>query len=114
MNPVTPEEHVSQTAELLQSLHGSIRRLRQNTEAMCQDLMTGTDADTAQVARQIASVEGLIRICQKVESNLVEQYRKQTGSGPDGAAFDLEEVKSEIGRRLDRLRAASGQGEISE
>lgn len=114
MNKITPEEHVSQTAELLQSLHSSIRRLRQNAETMCNDLANGADADTAQATRQIASVEGLIRICQKVESSLVEQYHKQTGSGPAGAAFDLDEVRSEIGRRLDRLRATGGEDQVSE
>lgn len=114
MTLITPEEHVSDTAELLRSLHVSIRRLRQQTEALRQDLASGEEADIGRAGREISAVEGLIRTCQKVEASLVEQYQKRSGIVRGGYALDLENARAEIGVRLARLRACGAADEVPE
>jgi hypothetical protein len=111
---ITPEECVSRTAELLQSVQGSIRELRKQVEDLKQQIRTGEDADFASGTKQIASADGLIRTCQKVEASLVEQLHKQVGIATGGYALDLERARSEIGCRLARLRACCDSGAVSE
>ncbi|MAY85612.1 hypothetical protein [Arenibacterium halophilum] len=111
---ITPGEQMSRTAELLRSLQDSVRRVRQQAEALCQNLQAGDETEVGTASKQIAAVEGLIRTCQKVEASLVEQYRSQAGIAKGGYALDLANARSEIGSRLDRLRESSDADEISE
>lgn len=114
MTLITPEEHVSDTAELLQSLHVSIRRLRQQTEALRNSLASGEDADLGPASREVSVVEGLIRTCQKVEASLVEQYEKRSGIARGGYALDLEQARAEVGCRLALLRSCCGDDDVHE
>ena len=114
MTLITPEERMSRTAELLQSLEVSIRGLRQAAEDLRKRIETGEDADLASSARQLGQLEGLIRSCQKVETSFVEQCHRQAGIAQGGYALDLERARSEIGCRLARLRACCGAGQIPE
>lgn len=58
MTLITPEERMSQTAELLQSLEASIRGLRQAAEELRRQIGTGEDADLAGSAKQLGQLEG--------------------------------------------------------
>ena len=114
MTLITPEERMSQTAELLQSLETSIRGLRQAAEELRRQIGTGEDADLAGTAKQLGQLEGLIRSCQKVETSFVEQHYRQAGIAQGGYALDLDRARSEIGCRLARLRTCCGAGQIPE
>ena len=112
MTTKTAEEHVAETADLLQSLQASVRRLRQEAERLFAELDEKSEGDVAQGGRQLGNLEGLIRICQKVEASLVEQYNRQTGVARGGYALDLERARVEIGCRLARLRACCCETEL--
>ncbi len=114
MTLITPEERISQTADLLQSLERSIRDLRQTAEELRQQIGAGEDADLAGASKQLGQLEGLIRSCQKVETSFVEQHHRQAGIAQRGYALDLERARFEVGCRLARLRACCGSGQISE
>lgn len=114
MTLITPEERVSRTAELLQSLGDSIRNLRQQAEELRRQIEAGEDADLVIGARQVAAAEGLVKTCQKVEASLVEQHHRQAGIVRGGYALDLEQARIDIGCRLARLRARCGSREVSE
>lgn len=114
MTLITPEERMSRTAELLQSLEASIRGLRQAAEDLRKQIGTGEDADLAGAGKQLGQLEGLIRSCQKVETSFVEQHHRQAGIVRGGYALDLERARFEIGCRLARLRTCCGAGQISE
>ena len=105
MTLIPPDKALSETVELLQSLHNSVRRIRQQAEFLCRSLQNEDDDVVGAITKQIAAVDGLIRICQKVEANLVEQQDKRTGIAQGGYALDLEEARTEIRCQLDRLRA---------
>lgn len=103
---ITPEEHLSETAELLQSLHDAVRRVRQQAEILLRELEDeGEDGELGHAGKQVTGVEGLIRACHKVEASLVEQYDRQAGIVQGGYALDLERARTEIGSRIARLRA---------
>ena len=114
MTLITPEERISQTADLLRSLEASIRNLRQAAEDLRKQIGAGEDADLAGSAKQLGQLEGLIRSCQKVETSFVEQHHRQAGIAQGGYALDLDRARSEIGCRLARLRGCCGAGQISE
>lgn len=114
MTLITPEERISETAELLRSVHGSIRDLRQTAEDLRRQIKAGEDADLTGPGKRIGQVLSLVRECQKLEAQLVELYNRQTGIAQGGYALDLDSARIEVGCRLARLRACRGSGEISE
>ncbi|AVO38501.1 hypothetical protein C6Y53_12920 [Pukyongiella litopenaei] len=114
MTLITPEERVSQTAELLQSLQNSIRELRQMAQDLKRQLENGEEADITGSSRQVAQTVGLIRSCQKVEECFVEQQHRQAGIARGGYALDLVQARFEIGCRLGRLRRCHGGGRVPE
>ena len=114
MTLITPEERVLRTAELLQSVQDSIRALRRQLQDLIQQVEAGEDADLVSGNKQLGSVEGLVRQCQKVEASLVEQESRQAGIVQGGYALDLDAARFEIGCRLGRLRACCGTGAVSE
>lgn len=108
------EDRLADKTELLESLHGSVRRVRQQAETLFRDLAAGEDGDIAQVGREIAAAEGLIRTCQKVEASLVEQLEKTEGVAGSAGALDLDWARSEVRSRLDRLRTSAEADPLSE
>lgn len=104
MTLITPEDRVLHTAELLQSLQESIRKLRNTLEDLRQRIQAGEDADCVSTSKEMAAAETLLRSCQKVEAHLVEQQNRQAGIVQGGYALDLDRARFEIGCRLARLR----------
>ena len=114
MTLITPEDRLSETDELLQSLQASVRRVRQQAEMLCCDLSEGGDAELGNIVRQVSALEGLVRTCQKVEASLVEQLHKRAGIAQGGFALDLEQARSEVENRLDRIRIAGDAPAVPE
>ncbi|MBK0327004.1 hypothetical protein I5535_06805 [Rhodobacteraceae bacterium F11138] len=104
MTLITPEERVLRTAELFQSVEDSLRKLRQQAEDLYAQLKAGEETDLVDGSKRVAAVERLIGTCQKVETSLVEQQRKQEGIVRGGYALDMDAARAEIGCRLARLR----------
>lgn len=114
MTLITPDNQVSDAAELLQSLKDTVRNLRRQAEDLRRQIEAGEDADLTSGSKQVGQVEGLIRSCQKVEVCLVEQRNRQVGIVQGGHALDLDQARFDIGCRLARLRACSGARNVSE
>ncbi len=113
MTLITPEERVSQTADLLKSLQNSIQELRQKAEDLKARIEAGEDAELSGPKRQVDDISKLIRSCQNVEERFVERYHKQAGIVRGGYALDLDAARSEIGCRLAKLRKCCGAGRVS-
>ncbi len=56
MTLITPEERISQTADLLQSLERSIRDLRQAAEELRRQIGAGEDANLAGAGKQLGQL----------------------------------------------------------
>lgn len=111
---ITPEDFVSDTEELLRSVHVSVRELRAEAERLCQALKEGDDKELPQTSKRLNNVSDLVRTCQKLESNLVEHHRNKAGVVQGGYAMDLDQARSEIGCRLSRLRTCGRLGGVPE
>lgn len=112
MTVSTPEERISETAEMLQSLKASIQRLRKQAENLSQNLQDGEEVELAKCTREVSALEGLVRTCLKVEASLVEQTQRHAGIVQGGHALDLDTARSEILGRLDRLRGAGDTPDV--
>ena len=110
----TPDQRVSETADLLRSLQDSIRNLRTDIEDLREQIQAGEDAELKRATRDVAAAEGLIRTCQKVEASLVEQWNRQNGTVRGGGALDMDTARFTIGCRLARLRTCRSARSLSE
>lgn len=113
MTLVTQEEHESKTAELVRSVHNSIRDLRNVIEGLNQQFIAGEDVELALVAKVLSPAEGLIRNCQRLETILAEQTNRTLGIVQGGYAVNLDHARFEIGCRLARLRTCCSSGAVS-
>ncbi|MEM1360136.1 MAG: hypothetical protein AAGF94_00265 [Pseudomonadota bacterium] len=86
---------------------GALGDLVQRLEAGDVDIAS----ETKDVMRDIdRRMELVIKERQRFE----ERTRKATGAAAGGVALDFDAARDEIGRRLARLRASTGEGVISE
>ncbi len=111
-----PETLIGKTADLLRSLHDSILSLRNEAEALREQLRAedAVNPETGGAKPQINKLETLIRDCQKVEKTLVEQSALITDASTQTPTYDFDAVRAEIDSRLARLRATQPGGTISE
>jgi len=99
----TPENMVSYSEQLLAL---SIARLTR--------LLEGYDEITPQTGKELAEEFRSLRKALEIAYHERANIQKLKGIGPvGGAALDLHAARDEIARRLDRLRAAHGEGGVS-
>ncbi len=114
MTLITPDLMESQTEDLLESVMGSIRSLRQDLEDLKTRVRQGDGLNAADDKRTVAAAVGLLETCQKVEYRLAECRIKNEGIARGGYALDLEKARADIGCKLARLRCARDPERFSE
>jgi antitoxin (DNA-binding transcriptional repressor) of toxin-antitoxin stability system len=110
MTILTPEHVASEAENLLNSVIGSIKDLRQELEDLKERVRAGEGLEKTQDSRTVASATTLLKTCQEVENRLVECRSKSAGIARGGYALDLERARTEIGCKLDRLRCTARPG----
>ena len=110
MANTTLDPQIDKTADLLRSLQESILRLRNEAEALREQLEAEGEVDGAVSKPQITKLEGLIRDCQKVEKTLVAQ--SSTLTTLTGHCFDLDAIRADICCRLASLRACCDEQDV--
>ncbi|MFK7746329.1 MAG: hypothetical protein AB8B47_14835 [Roseobacter sp.] len=110
MTLLTPEHVASETENLLNSVIGSIKDLRQEIEDLKEKVRADEGLDKAQDSRKVAAAATLLKTCQEVENRLVECRSKSAGIARGGYALDLEKARADIGGKLDRLRCTGRAG----
>ncbi|MEM9577241.1 MAG: hypothetical protein AAF999_09520 [Pseudomonadota bacterium] len=110
MTLLTPEHVESETENLLNSVIGTIKDLRQELEDLKDKVRSGEDLEQTQGKRTVSSAAALLKTCQEVENRLVECRSKSAGIAKGGYALDLERARVEIGCKLDRLRGTTRAG----
>ena len=114
MTLITPDLMETQTEDLLDSVIGSIRNLRQDLEDLKDRVRNGEGLNPSEDKRTVASASGLLETCQKVENRLAECRIKNEGIARGGYALDLEKARSDIGCKLARLRCTADTGGVFE
>ena len=114
MTLLTPEHVASDTQDLLNSIIGSIKDLRNEIEDLKEKVRAGEGLEKTQNSRTVASATALLKTCQEVENRLVECRSKSAGIARGGYALDLERARAEIGCKLARLRCTAGAGRLSQ
>jgi hypothetical protein len=107
MTLLTPEHVASETENLLNSVIGSIKDLREEIEDLKTKVRAGEGLDKPENSRKVATATSLLKTCQEVENRLVECRSKSAGIAKGGYALDLERARAEIGCKLDRLRCTA-------
>ncbi|KAE9631862.1 hypothetical protein GP644_04735 [Parasedimentitalea maritima] len=109
--PLTPD--IEKTADLLRSLQESIMRLRNEAEALREQLEAEQEMGGDISKPQLAKLEGLIRDCQKVEKTLVAQSSQFASLTEIGPALDLDSLRSDLRCRLASLRTCCDERDVS-
>lgn len=110
MTLLTPEHVASETENLLNSVIGTIKDLRQELEDLKEKVRAGENFENTQGSKTVSSATSLLKTCQEVENRLVECRSKSAGIAKGGYALDLERARVEIGCKLDRLRCTARPG----
>ena len=104
MTLLTPEHVASEAENLLNSVIGSIKDLRQEIEDLKEKVRSGEALEKTESSNKMTNTLSLLKTRQEVENRLVECRSKSAGIAKGGYALDLEQARSEIGCKLDRLR----------
>lgn len=109
MTLITPDVDVSEMQELLASVTETVRAFRRDLETLSKRVNAGEEVNATQVKSVASQMTAQLGLCQKLESNLAECRRRQSGIAPGADhALDLEQARFEIGCKLDNLRACCG------
>jgi hypothetical protein len=74
-------------------------------------IKSGGDADLDKAAKTVAELRKWAQLAYE-ERNRIDKLLRDYADGNPEHAIDFAEARAQIGRRLDRLRAASGAGEV--
>jgi hypothetical protein len=75
------------------------------------ELKAGQEGAAEAAARKLAELRKWAQLAYE-ERNRIDRLIRDHADGNPEHAIDLAEARAEIGRRLDRLRAAGGAGEV--
>lgn len=100
------KRQVLYTSDLLRSLQESIHRLRNEAEALREQLETNGIDEVTGTKGQVSKLEQLIRECQKVERVLAEQSSEFADLFKSENELDLVAARAAVERGLSGLRAA--------
>lgn len=105
MTIMTIDTATDHDVALLDDTRDALRLLREEI-AIYRDKLAAADADAGTAAPDVRRLNGLFATCTETENRIAKARNEKAGIAQNGIAFDLEEARTEIGRKLDRLRNA--------
>ncbi|MFP4327819.1 MAG: hypothetical protein ACLFQL_07400 [Paracoccaceae bacterium] len=109
----TSGETGSPLEDEIASIGRQLREARHDLEALQASLREGVPGSEAQGSKTIASIKQWIRLAIEAEMLLATRNRNRSGSARGDFALDLDAARREIGDRLDRLRRARAEDDLS-
>ena len=109
---ITPFRDEGTATELLEVANTHFEDALQSMQIVRLYLKEGTDLAPAEIARAAADFRKATQTLFDERKRVEEQRRKEAGVVLD-FGLDLDAARDEIGRRLDRLRAARGAEGVS-
>lgn len=99
-------------AQVLLFLDASAGEMARRLEA----LLSGEGASAQEVARELGDLRKWAQLAYEERNRIEKLIRENEGrndGGDGGHEIDFADARVQIGRRLDRLRAAAAAGEVS-
>ena len=112
MTPTSPRVIAQSLDELETSAKAQVVSAIEALNRLMAEVDAGKVGPKSEVAKVIGDIRDWLKIAHEMELRLEKSDQGRTGSGR-GYALDLEEARSSIGCRLDRLRRSCCSGKIS-
>ena len=103
MTVLTTDTALIHDLKLLDDARGALQTMRAEIQRFCERLTCDEDTANAPDVRRLYT---LFNTCTETEGRLAKARNEKAGIAQNGIAFDLDEARAEIGRKLDRLRDA--------
>ncbi len=103
---ITTEQVIAASEELLSSLKSAIGDLSREIEGLKSQAQSGEEITETATSKAVGKIAGMVGTCIKVENYLNECRDRQAGIARGGYALDLEQARTEIGCKLDKLRCS--------
>jgi len=110
---ITLDAQITKEEELLFDTRTALQELRDDIEEVREKLAEGQIEEAAKHTSEIKKVVGLFASAIETESRLGTLRERKAGIAQNGHAFDMAAARLEIGRKLDRLRAACSPRPVS-
>lgn len=107
------DEKIEQEKILLTDIRALIANLRAEIQDYQEYLAMRGDCEEVKPCPDVKRIGALYHNCIDTENRLGECKARKLGIAQNGVAFNLDEAKAEIGRKLDRLRAAACAEDVS-
>ena len=107
------EDQIHNENQMLADARKLMQMTRQAIEEFIDTIPRGDVSNATEIAKEISRLGSLCEVSLKTENRLGDLESKKLGIAQNGVAFDLDAARNEIGRKLDRLRDACGEGEVS-
>ena len=104
----TKSEHLS-LAPAITALEVQLTRLTTGMKKLENEIAAGNLTGLGRAASKLALIQHWLEIAQDME-NRIEQQRRDGHASGQARGIDLDEARSQIGCRLDRLRRARCPG----
>ena len=114
MTPQSDEQDIAQTQALLRSGRTAVFELLEEIEGLKREVQNSSKISDEDARKTLMKLREAINQCIKTENFLNDCRSKQDGLIRGGHAFDLDQYRSEIGRKLDRLRESRSPRAVSE
>jgi hypothetical protein len=114
MTLITAKTQESETEELLSAITSVVRELRQELESLRERVQSEDRVETAGDKQTVKSALTLLTTCADVENRLAKCRETNAGIARGGYALDFDAARADIGRKLDRLRAACSAEPVPE
>lgn len=114
MTLVTPETEITLKEGRIGALLEVIEDLRQQIMALKEEAATGGKFDTKTAAAVFSELNKAVVLCTSMEAKLDDCRNKRDGVARGGYALDMAQARTDIGCKLDRIRACCGASQVSE
>jgi predicted Zn-dependent peptidase len=112
MTLITPEGDDGAAEEILRAAKEHFEETAREIEACRKRLRQGEEVSPSELQKLRAQLKAEARLYYEEAQRLARELRKQAGIAGQ-FALDFDAARQEVGRRMARLRAAGGSGEVS-
>ena len=113
MTMMTLEQRIDKEEDTLKALWDEVQELRDEVKTYRKAIKGAYAEDTELKSPDVKCLSALVKQCLEAERSLAKCYSEKAGIGACGYALDLDAVKTSLGSKLDKLRAAGEANGVS-